>query len=409
MNMRKIVGTASSSLMALSLLMQPALAQVPNPGPDWMLVKERKVRTFVPNPAKPGSGAWQLVDVKNRTYFLADGDVTRKVATSRTESGEIAAGQSERVYGAPEIQTRKKHEALQGDVPNSRNGYYEGDYLVAYKLTRYALFEDVTGFKPWTVYNRFATRTRSINYYVIEWTDPLTSESLSEVDSNPEYTPWVVGAAYNKEAVATGKEAFSRRDSLGTEDRRAILGRTYSPQSALANASDNAPSTKSGTFVSNRGTGNSQVALTGSKLRVAMGANDALASKAKEAQKGGGSLEERKVQPPSVSRNTETEARQAPVELAADSLIERITGKWHLKGGSKSKISFERAGKSDNVKVKVDLEIVRGADFETEFTSPFGSKLSTSKGDKALTLQFNDAGTELLVQLGTIKATFVKK
>lgn len=425
MNMRKIVGTASCSLMALTLLMQPALAQAPNLGADWVFVKERKVKTFVPNPAKPGSGSWQLLDVTNRTYFLEDGQVSRKVATSRTESGEISAGQGPRVYGAEEINTRKAFETLQGDVPNSKNGYFEGNFLVSFKLTRYALFEDVTGFKSWTIYNRYATRTRDINYYLVEWTDPLTRETLSEVDSNPEYTAWVVGAPYDKDAASSGKDTFSRRNSLGTDDRRVILSKTYSPQASMADDSTKAPSTKVGTFVSNRGMGNTQVALSGSKLRTAMGANDAVASQAKQAESGGGSIKldrlvgqdkddkndkDNRDQDKDRNKDQNTDQNKDANKATSESvsLIDRIVGTWQLKGGSKSEIKFERAGKSDNVKVDVALEIVRGADFDLAFTTQFAKTLSASKSGRTVSMQFNDAGTELTIKLGTIKATFVK-
>ncbi len=408
MNIRQIVGTASCSLVALSILVQPALAQAPNLGADWLVVKERKVRTFVPNPEKPGSGSWQLVDVKNRTYFLQDGDLSRKVSTSREEKGEISMGKTDRVYGGDEITTRKKFEVLQGDVPNSKKSYYEDDFLVTYKLTRYSLFEDVAGYKPWTVYNRYATRTRDVNYYLVEWTDPLTKETFSELDPTPEYTDWVVGSPYNKDVASSGKDAFSRRDSLGTDDRRVILGRLHSPQAALSDLSSQVAKTKVGTFLSNKGAGNTQVALSGSKLRSAMGANSAVASEAKKAQTSGGSI--KNALPPAAAAaaaNRLTTPTPAPT-AAPVALIDKIGGAWELKGGSESRITFERAGKSDNVKVDVFLSIIKGADFSHSFTSQFAKNLSASKGGKTVSMQFSDDGSELNVALGLIKATFVK-
>lgn len=388
MNMRKIIGTAACSLMALSILVQPALAQAPNLGPDWVVVKERKVRSFVPNPDKPGSGTWQLIDVKNRTYFVEDGNVSRKVANSRKESNEISVGRSDRVYGPEDIKTRKKGETLQGDVPNSNKTAPEGDYLVTSKLTRYALWEDVAGTKPWTVYNRYATRTRDVNYYVIEWVDPLTGENLSEYLPTPEYTEWVVGAAYNKEVASSGQERIARRDSLGTEDRKVVLGRLYSPQATLADESRLSGS-KMGTFLSNKGAGNSQVALSGSKLRAAMGANEAVASQARTTSSGG------------TIGGDKIETRY--------SLIDRIGGTWKKKGGSSSEVKFERAGKSDNVKVEVKFVLGKGIDIEHSFTAPFSKSLAGSPKDgRGYSLTFNDAGTELTVKIGLLTETFVK-
>lgn len=414
MNIRQIVGAASCSLMALSILVQPAFAQAPNLGPDWVVVKERKVRSFVPNPAKPGSGSWQLVDLKNRTYFLKDGELTRKVSTTRKESDEISMGKTACVYGEDQIQKRRKFEVLRGDVPNSRKSYYEGDFLVTYKLTRYALFEDVAGYKPWTIYNRAATRTRDISYFLVEWSDPLTKENFSELDPTPEYSAWVVGDPFNKDIASSGRDNFSRRDSLGNDDRRVILGRTHSPQASLSDLSTQVAKSKVGSYLSNKGAGNTQVALSGSKLRSAMGANSAVASEAKKAQTTGGSIKDVRELPAAAAAAAASRAQSAasqttPAPTAAPvALIDKIQGAWELKGGSESRITFERAGKSDNVKVGVKLSISRAADFSHEFTTQFAKSLSASKSGRTVSMQFNDDGSQLSIQLGLVKATFVK-
>lgn len=389
MNMRKIIGTASCSLMALSLLVQPALAQAPNLGPDWVVVKERKVRNFVPNPDKPGSGTWQLIDVQNRTYFVEDGNVTRKVTSSRKESSEISLGKSDRVYGSEEIQSRVKGEKLVGEVPNSRRAYQQGDYLVSYKLDRYDRFEDLRGYTPWSIYNRYATRTRDVNYYMLEWTDPVTGERLSEILSTPEYTDWLVGAPYDKDVAQTGKDNFARRLDLGDEDRRVVLGKVFSPQMSLSELDSKAASTKVGTFLSNKGQSNSQVALSGSKLRTAMGANSAVASKAKTAQSSSGTVDP---------------GNGTPGDTA---LLDKILGSWELKGGSESSVSFRRDGKGDDVKVTVHLT-GRGVDFEHEFKTKFDKAMLLTHGKRTVGLTFNDDGTELSLKFGSIDVTLVK-
>lgn len=412
MKMFKLIGTASCSLMALSMLVQPALAQVPNPGAGWMLLKQRQVRTFAANPAKPGSGAWQLVGVNNRTYFIEDGKTSRSLSSSRQESREVALGKGPKVYGPDDIVSRKKGEQLVGDVPNSRTSYLDKEFLVTLKLIRYALFEDVKGYKPWTIYNRAATETRSINYYLVQWTDPITNEGLSELDPTAEYTAWVQGAPFNKTTAASGREYFERRDSLGTDDRQALVGKTYVPAASLADVGSNPTKANASSFLSNQGAGNSQVSLSGSKLRSALGANDAVASKAKQASTGG-SITDRRSNNANASaastNNAVNASSNAAPAVAASGLIDKIQGTWQLSGGSKSKIKFEREGKSNNVKVKVNLDIVGGKDFEAKFNAPFSQTLSNTKDDRTISLQFNDDGTRLTMQLGRIKAYFVKQ
>ncbi|HEY9857122.1 MAG TPA: hypothetical protein V6D05_15365 [Stenomitos sp.] len=409
MNMRKLIGTASCSLMALSILVQPALAQVPNPGAGWVLVKQRNVRTFAADPAKPGGGAWKLVDVKTRTYFIEDGKSSRSVANSNKETQEVALGQGPKVYGDETVQSTKNGEAVLGDVPNSKATYYDRDYLVSFKLTRYSLFQDVSGYKPWTIYNQAAVKTRNVNYYLVEWTDPITNERLSEVDPAPEYTDWVVGSAYNKSVASTGKDNFSRRDDKGTEDRRIILGKTYSPQTSLADVAKNPTKAKASSFLSDSGAGNTKTSLSGSKTRVAFKADEAVASTAKKSDQGGSITDTRTTPPTSASSSNANQSNTAASAAAAPTLLDKVLGSWQLSGGSKSSISFDREGKSNNVKVKVHLDIIGGADFNDDFNTAFSQTMKDSKDKRTVALSFSDDGTKLYVTLGLIKATFVKK
>lgn len=342
---------------------------LPNPpGDDWLLIGQNVTREWVPNPDALGDGAWHLVDVRDRSYFLADGNYQHLIETSVQQKVTEPDGISDRIYDPDEILTRTPGESGT-DIKVPYHSTVQGSLRVLTKLVRYDRWEDQTYLKPWTRYYLFKDRTRQENTYRFQWKDPITHETLNEIDPNVAYTAWVYGAPYRNGIESQGKDPAERRVSLPQEDREEVYHTISTGVSSLTAANAERP----GTFQGDSGSGGKS-ALNAGKLRAKLGANQVKPSAVMPAPEEGG--------------------------LTIDGAV----GTWRSSGGQ-SAITIHRNGSTQTMRVTVNLVLV-GTTLSKEVSQvPFGPTWQADLGEDsqgmAMTLSgtFDPAGTQLSVKL----------
>lgn len=368
----------------------------PNPpGPDWILVDQRDVDEWQPYPTAPSQGYWKLKEVRDRRYFLADGQYQRKLESSVKQHATDPDGVSDRYYGTDEIIKRTPGE--EGTViKKPYNVKVESGIRKLTQLVRYQRWEDQEYLRPWTRYFRFKDRTREVRTYRFEWKDPITNQTMREVDPNVEYTAWVYGAPYNKGIESQGKDPAQRRVSLPSEDREEVYYQIAVGASAVSNAKADRPTI----FTGDSGSG-SKTSLQGSKVRGTLGANQVKASEVTMTPE---ELEEAKRRADEEARRQAEEERQRLAEEEAKRKKEReetarkaqeaeeepagltlakVLGKWVSSGG-KSTISIEQAEKSNTMKVTTNLVLGRETYAKTLNAVRFGKTWEGELGKDGL-------------------------
>ncbi len=393
------------------------------PGADWVLVGQRDIDEWQPFPDAPGQGYWKLAEVKDRRYFLADGAYQRKLESSVTQQATDADGIGERVYGPDEITQRTPGEKG-SDIKVPYKMYVSGGTRTVTKLVRYERWEDQDYLKPWTRFFRFKDRTRSEKTFRFEWKDPITNETMKEIDPNVEYTAWVYGNPYNNGIESQGKDPANRRVALPLEDREELHTRIALGVSAIGKADADRP----GSFKGDAGSGG-KAALQAGKLRETMGANQVKASAiamspeqteeakrlaeeeaarqyAEEAQRKAEEEAKRKAEKEAAAKEAQNAPQDPdPKETTPAALtLDKVLGNWASTGG-KSNLEISQVGKSNEMKVKTHLVLGKDSLDKTLNAIPFGQTWQGSLGkDKLgatiyLKATFNEAGTEMSVKI----------
>ncbi len=393
-----------AALLGLGLLAPtPALAQAPDLGPNWELVGSRKVKNWVPHPTKPGSGKWELADYN--TYRIFQENLANPApAMPAPPQADIQKG--------PVSKGKPFDEAK--DIARVRKGLLVHKFQTIVNVTPQTQTETTIN-KGWTrlEFTQVETRSRALRtkygLYDISFQVPVTNYRWDEIE---------IGRSQRE--LTLDPIRVSRVVELLPPDRTSEV-------SALSAADGDRP----GSFRGDAGS-EGKASLNASKLRQQMGANQVKASEialtpeqieearqkseaearaqleaesqakaaAEEARKKAAeqAAEEARKKASPAPKEADEEAEEAPADLS----IARIVGNWVSTGG-KSTIEIAQHGKSNNMKVEVNLVLGRDSFAKSLKSVPFGKTWQAEIGkDKRgvkyyLKSTFNEKGDQMAI------------
>jgi hypothetical protein len=263
----------------LALSVTPALAQT-SPGANWILIGQQTVSEWYADPTTNGEGKWNLIGVTDRRYFLADGNFQRILDHAIPESGRDDMGISDRVYKTEKILKRTPRDEFDRELKNPNRIYREGNLRVLTRLSRYNLWDDVDFETPWDKFYLFRDKTRALNVFRFQWTDPVVNKVLKEMDPKTEYTAWTYGTVYRNGVAESGIQPGFRTENNRYVDRDEIFSKLALGIDSLTAAAGS----RSGLFSGDSGSGAAKPVLETAKVRTSMGANEAKAADVKAAE-----------------------------------------------------------------------------------------------------------------------------
>jgi hypothetical protein len=267
--------------------------------------------------AAPASAYWVETANRDRSYFIPKDSATRMLASSTVTGNRFVPAGKQRFDGAKQV-VSKTARTSRTDLKNPyRETLKNGSYEVT-KLVREDRWNDVQYKTPWSLYSMKQPQEQKTLHYAFVWSDPDGGDSYP--DPVTESLPWAdSGAPVKDQLLETGSDLW---DHLVKEDATFANLELLLAKVPQALAANDAQAAKSGVFSSDRG--QAAASLTGSKVRAALKANEAIASQAKA---------------PAAPAARISNA--APQKLTADSWL----GTW--KGGGHT-LTF-RPGKNDTL------------------------------------------------------------
>jgi hypothetical protein len=413
-----------ATLLGLGLFApSAALAQAPDLGPDWELVGSRKVKNWVPHPTKPGSGKWELVDYN--TYRIFQENLLNPAP------GMPATPQPDILKGP--VKKGKPFDDKQG-IERVRKGLLVHKFQTIVNVTPQTQTETTVS-KGWTLseFTRVETRSRALRtkygLYDISFQVPVTNYRWDEIE---------IGRSQRE--LTLDPIRVSRVVELLPPDRTSEI-------SSLAKADGDRP----GSFRGDAGS-EGKASLSASKLRQQMGANQVKASEIaltpeqiEEARQQAEAAARAQLEAENQTRAAAEEARKKAAEQAAEEArqkaaekaaeqaaeeerklvgqptlpidppklvkpiqsglsIDGILGNWVSTGGQ-STFAISQNGKSNNMRIAVNLVVGRDTFATTLNSVPFGKTWQTELGkDKKgvkyyLKSTFNDKGDQMAVTI----------
>lgn len=334
----------------------------PDLGPDWEPIGSRLVKNWVPHPTKPEGGAWELTD--HGTYRVFQESLTNPAPDMPpSPKPEILLGP---------IKKGKSYEEAQG-IERVRKGLEIHKYQTVVTVTPQTRTE-TTVRKGWTLteFTRTENRSRALRtkygLYDISFQVPVTN-----------YRWEVVELGRSSRDVAVAPLRVPRVVEVLPRERASQV-------SALAEAKGDRP----GVFRGDAGSGG-KAALSGSKLREQMGANQVKPSAAftpeqlEEAKRQAEEAARQQVEAEAQARAEAEEARKKSAEEAVESArkneptpapkagpaIAAAVGEWVSSGG-KSQITLTRLGNSNQMRVSANLVLNYDTLAKTVESVPFG-------------------------------------
>ncbi len=338
----KLLCGLAASLLSVSILVSPALAQ--SPGANWELVETNPRKYFVADPANPGAG-WTLVGSDTVRYFvpgstppagadLADAARAPSITSQDPASNEwLLAGTenvkdfipdgpesgSDQLVASTFVSSRNEQQTYSGGRqklsgepsydPEVRETDTKKWRLTSQTATvrRYdvPLYRNVH--TPYRIVDRFGYETRRVDTYDNTYRASKTvktalgqevvdTHTYSKREDKP--TAWVRGDIV---------PSLDKLVSTGVDDTTQTTYQQYVVDLLAGKVaeSDKAQSTKASTFMSDSGSGNSKTALSGSQKRVTFKADQAVASVAKKAEDKGS------IKDPTVGKEEATRKAEA--------------------------------------------------------------------------------------------------
>lgn len=357
------IRAAIAALLGLSLLVAaPAQAQAPDLGPDWELTGSRKVKNWVPHPTKPGSGKWELVD--HNTYRVFQENL-------ENPAPDMPASLPSDILLGP-VKKGKPYDEAQG-VERVRKGLEIHKYQTIVNVTPQTRTE-TTVRKGWTLseFTRTENRSRALR----------TKYGLYDISFQ------VPVKNYRWEVVELGRSSRELTvDPLRASRVVELLPRERASEvSALATAKGDRPTV----FRGDAGSGG-KAALSGSKLREQMGANQVKPSAAltpeqlEEAKRQAEEAIRQQLEAENKARAEAEEARKKAAEEAAEASrkgeptpapkaapgIAAVLGQWVSSGGQ-SQITLAQNGNSNNLRVNAHLVLNYDTLSKSVPSVPFG-------------------------------------
>lgn len=386
---------AAACLSVAFGLQTPALAQVPNPGPDWELVSQRQVKVFVVHPTKPGDGKWELSEYN--LYRLFQEDLENPIPT---KPGDPAA---DVLLGA--VKKGKPYD-VKGEINRLRQGLLIHKYQTVTNVTPQTQ-EETTVHKGLKLseFSRQETRSRALRtkygLFDISFQIPIKNYRWDVVETHR-----------TKRDLDLDPLLATRTVELLPPDRASEI-------SAIAPANKDRPSS----FQGDSGSGGNKSGLVAGQLRSKLGANEVKSSVAmtpeevekekeraeKEAQKRleqelkdqAKAEEERKKALEEQAKNNQNppkEGEQRPLAMGD------VLGSWTSPGG-KSGLAITPVGNSKNMKVAAQIVLGSETINKTFDVVPFGEDFQVELGKDRLGSKilmkgtFNGDGSEMTVKI----------
>lgn len=255
---------------------------VPEAGSGWVLVGQRQVTEFVADPVTAplppganGAGHWEMVSFRDRSEFVADSAMSRKLANSSTAYRYVVGSPATQGFADEKVVVSKTPREVRTDLKNPyRETLNAGIYSVT-KLVRSDKWNDVQYQTP--VYNMKQKQFQTTNYFNFEWTDGIYGTLMREPDPKSDVGAWTNTGAIERDGLAR----YDLWPNLVKEDSTTANVEVTLARVPLSLASADAAKAKSATFLSDSGSGGSTTAVAGSQKRAVFKADDAIVSDSK--------------------------------------------------------------------------------------------------------------------------------
>ena len=245
--------TLALAIGAVTVPVAPAFAQAPDLGSDWVLTGSKRIKTWVPNPKKPGRGKWKLKAVKDRKYFVAD-DLVNKTTDKVLDNTKITKEETERLSesATPERVTlnpivKETTRKVEGNKAASKK--FEGRFVNTYHNWNVETVKDTETRVPFEDWENVTYQERKKQYLKnqyrlkteLTFQDPKTKGQMKAKSETLEAP--VDEISYTKEVTKKDRRFKSRGENVSNASK---VVSTQAKVAKIASAPGSGPSGEGG-------------------------------------------------------------------------------------------------------------------------------------------------------------------